>query len=136
MTTRDRALLFALSASFVVELGFLAWAHQPSSALALARLYGWASWLACPFLALGLWYLVVRRWAPRTRLLGFVVALVALGGCLLLFDAMVLHVDAQGALVFLFLPAYQLAVITMALVLDVLLRLRARVTTRQRRISS
>jgi len=56
-------------------------------------------------------------------------SLLVVGGLLLYWDAMFLHVDAQGALVFLFIPLYQFVAVVVVLCGVIFVRARAHVAT-------
>ena len=56
-------------------------------------------------------------------------SLFVVGGLLLYWDAMFLHVDAQGALVFIFIPLYQFVAVVAVLCGVIFFRARAHMAT-------
>ena len=85
---------------------------------------GFTVWIASPFALLLI--PAVLAHSVRAQLVVLVVAaILAVGGLLLYWDSMFVHIDAQGALVFLFIPLYQLVAVTITLGGVIYARVRA-----------
>jgi hypothetical protein len=86
---------------------------------------GFTAWIAAPFALL----LIAAALAHSLRAQAAVLAVsaaAAIAGIYCYWDAMFLHVDAQGALVFVFTPLYQLAAGTLTLAGVIYARARAK----------
>ena len=75
-------------------------------------------WAFSPYM-----YLLIRsfraRWVNKQLITWFVVSMiVCAGGVSIFVDTVFIHIDAQGALVFLFLPIYQWVILVIFKVVD------------------
>ncbi len=80
-------------------------------------LVGYASWAISPYLILTIILRAFRKnkYSTNTAIIGALI--IAITSCALLIDAFFIHIDAQNALVFIFLPIYQwVAFLVLALI--------------------
>lgn len=91
--------------------GFEQYAKGPDAKMTLD---GFSVWIAAPFALMLI--AVVLSHSVRTQVVVLALSgMWAVAGVLLYWDAMFLHVDAQGGLVFLFIPLYQLVAVAITL---------------------
>lgn len=125
MTTRPQIQTITsivLLAAMIAGGWFEHYAKGPNAAYAL----DWfAVWIATPFVLM----LVAVALAHSVRaqvVVLFVSGILTAAGIFFYRDAMFVHVDAQGALVFLFIPLYQLVIVVITLAGVGFARVRAR----------
>jgi hypothetical protein len=116
-TTTSIALLVAILASGWFEQ----YAKGSSAKIALD---GFAVWVASPFVLMLIPVALAHSVRAQFAIL-VVSAILAAGGVLLYWDAIFVHIDAQGAFVFLFIPLYQLVVVALTLGAVIYARVRA-----------
>jgi hypothetical protein len=94
---------------------------------------GFSVWVAAPFVLMLIAVVLAHSTKAQTGVL-VTSLLLALAGLLLYWDAMFVHTDAQGGLVFLFIPLYQYiaVVITIGVVIYARMRARWRLTAQLR----
>lgn len=83
-------------------------------------LAGFIAWALAPYALIA----VLQRRLPvtaRGTLLGALYTLIALAGVAVAVDVAFIHIDAQGALVFIFLPVYQLVAVLVVVAVNALL---------------
>lgn len=104
----ERASYALLALGLLATLGAMLYAGQPRSWRWLVGVSGFAGWAALPWLACGF----AVRWLSRSRAASALMlaasALLCAATAWLLVDTLFVHIDAQGGLVFLFLPVWQL----------------------------
>lgn len=106
-----RYTLAVLTTGALLTAGLMVYAAEPwrsNQSFSLGYIV-FIAWAVTPYIAGGL----VARYYCRYRrsmiilLIGFTVSVGA--AVFVYYDSMFVHIDAQGALIFLFFPAYQLA---------------------------
>ncbi len=91
-----------LIVSSLIALGLITYASGGVSGL----LSGFTIWSVLPYLILV--FISYRAQSVRTLLAVTILSVVCILSTYLYFDSLFVHPDAQGALIFLFLPLYQL----------------------------
>lgn len=98
----------ALAVGALATLGFMVYAGRPESAVWFLGMLPFAAWALAPYGVLGM---QVRRHAGSARASGVLLVaslLLSAASVFLLWQAFVVEPDAQSALVFVFLPLWQL----------------------------
>jgi len=118
-----RALKLAAYAALVFVVTADVWFEQHARALSTIKVDGFSLWIAAPFVLMGI-AIFTGNSVRSLRLLLVLSILMALSSMYFYYDALFLHVDAQGALIFLFLPLCQLIAAAIALLGVVIARVR------------
>ena len=112
----------SLAVGLLLTVGLWSSGAGGLSQLAARGILGFVAWSCLPYLIFAVVLTVAHIAAARQSVqlfLAWVTVVVALLGPLLYLDSMFVHPDAQGALVFLVVPVYQLAVALVAVIVAV-----------------
>ena len=109
-----RTLRLAGYTTLIAAIIASVWFEQYARASASIKVDGYTLWVAAPFAFMGLTFAVGRSFRSLVVLL-ILSGLLAFSSVLIYWGAMFAHVDAQGGLIFLFLPLCQIVVAALAL---------------------
>lgn len=101
------------------------WFEQYARGSVGVRIDGYSVWIAAPFILMVVAIAIAN--SLRSLKVVFVLSvLLALSSLFIYWHALFIHVDAQGSLVFVFLPLYQLVAVAAVLLAVIVVRIRAR----------
>jgi hypothetical protein len=109
---RERVAYALFAVGSLITLGFMVYAGRPSSLGWFVGIAPFAIWVMAPFAGGAVVCRAVRS-SPRSLAIVSVAAgLLACGTAVLLYHGLVVAPDAQGGLLFLFLPLWQALALT------------------------
>jgi hypothetical protein len=123
-----RNLKLAAYAALVVAVIVDIWFEQHARALPTIKVDMFSLWIAAPFALMGM-AIAVGNSVLSLRVLLALSILLALSSVFFYYDTLFVHVDAQGALIFLFLPLCQLVAVAIVLLGVIIARIRTRSVT-------
>ena len=108
MSKREALIYTLLAGASLTTIGFMVYAGRPSSASWFVEIAGIAAWALTPFATSAIATFLLRTSPASVKVLLAAAVLLFVSSTGLLIQAMLIAPDAQGGLIFIFLPLYQL----------------------------